>query len=108
MVTTIGIDPQEATHTAVAIDESETVLGEMTIPADRYQTARLMDWAHKLNGGHRVWAIEAAGGLGSLLSRQLVARDEEVIDVPPGCRPHGFGCCHRASPTRTTRMMPVR
>jgi hypothetical protein len=30
MVTTIGIDPHKATHTAVAIDESETVLGELT------------------------------------------------------------------------------
>jgi transposase len=83
MVTTIGIDPHKATQTAVAIDETETVLGEMTVPADRYQTARLMDWAHKLNGKGLVWAVEAAGGLGYLLSQQLVARDQEVIDVPP-------------------------
>ena len=83
MVTTIGIDPHKATHTAVAIDETETVLGELTVPADRYQTARLMDWAGKLNGNERVWAVEAAGGLGYLLSQQLVAYDEEVIDVPP-------------------------
>ena len=34
MVTTIGIDPHKATHTAVAIDEAETVLGELTVPAD--------------------------------------------------------------------------
>jgi hypothetical protein len=27
MVTTIGIDPHKATHTAVAIDDDETVLG---------------------------------------------------------------------------------
>ena len=38
MVTTIGIDPHKATHTAVAIDETEQVLGELTVPADRYQT----------------------------------------------------------------------
>jgi len=83
MVTTIGIDPHKATHTAVAIDETETVLGELTVPADRYQTARLVDWAGKLNGKERIWAVEAAGGLGYLLSQQLVARDEEVVDVPP-------------------------
>lgn len=83
MVTTIGIDPHKATHTAVAIDEAETVLGELTVTADRYQTARLMDWAGKLNGDGRIWAVEAAGGLGYLLSQQLVARDQEVIDVPP-------------------------
>ncbi len=45
MVTTIGIDPHKATHTAVAIDESETVLDEITVAADRYQTKRLIDWA---------------------------------------------------------------
>lgn len=83
MVTTIGIDPHKATHTAVAIDEAEVVLGELTVPADRYQTARLMDWVGKVNGDHpRVWAVEAAGGLGYLLSQQLVANGEHVVDVP--------------------------
>ena len=39
MVTTIGIDPHKATHTAVAIDESEKVLSEITVPADRLALA---------------------------------------------------------------------
>ena len=43
MVTTIGIDPHKATHTAVAINETETVLGELTVPADRSQTKTLLD-----------------------------------------------------------------
>jgi len=83
MVTTIGIDPHKATHTAVAIDGSETVLGELTIPADRYQTRKLIDWASQLDGDGRLWAVEAAGGLGHLLSQQLVANGEQVVDVPP-------------------------
>jgi hypothetical protein len=58
MVTTIGIDPHKATHTAVAIDESETVLGEITVPADRYQTKMLMEWASGLNGDGRLWAVD--------------------------------------------------
>jgi transposase len=82
MVTTIGIDPHKATHTAVAIDESETVLSEITVPADRHQTRKLMDWADGLNGDGRRWAVEAAGGLGYLLSQQLVAGGEHVVDVP--------------------------
>jgi transposase len=82
MVTTIGIDPHKATHTAVAIDEAEMVLGEVTIPADRYQTKKLMDWAGGLDGDGRRWAVEAAGGLGYLLSQQLVACGEQVVDVP--------------------------
>jgi hypothetical protein len=31
----IGIDPHKATHTAVAIDEEERALGELTVRADR-------------------------------------------------------------------------
>ena len=83
MVTTIGIDPHKATHTAVAIDDSETVLGELTVPADRSQTKTLLDWAQNLDGVGRVWAVEAAGGLGYLLSQQLVVSGEHVVDVPP-------------------------
>jgi len=83
MVTTIGIDPHKATHTAVAIDESEVVLGEITLPADRSQTKTLIDWADRVDGGGRIWAVEAAGGLGYLLSQQLVASGERVVDVPP-------------------------
>ena len=83
MVTTIGIDPHKATHTAVAINETETVLGELTVPADRDQTKTLLDWAQNLDGEGRVWAVEAAGGLGYLLSQQLIAHGEHVVDVPP-------------------------
>jgi transposase len=83
MVTTIGIDPHKATHTAVAIDGSETVLAEICVPADRYQTKKLIDWASQLDGDGRLWAVEAAGGLGHLLSQQLVADGEQVVDVPP-------------------------
>ena len=82
MVTTIGIDPHKATHTAVAIDETEQVLGEFTVPADRYQTTRLVEWASRLDGDGRLWAVEAAGGLGFLLSQQLITRGERVVDVP--------------------------
>ena len=78
MVTTIGIDPHKATHTAVAIDESETVLGEITLPADRDQTKKLMDWAAGLNGDGRLWAVESAGGLGYLLSLEAM---EPVVEI---------------------------
>ena len=84
MVTTIGIDPHKATHTAVAINETETILGELTIPADCSQTKTLLDWAQNLDGDGRLWAVEAAGGLGYLLSQQLIANGEQ--DIGPFCR----------------------
>ncbi len=82
MVTTIGIDPHKATHTAVAIDDNEQVLGEFTVAADRYQAKRLIGWAAELDGDGRRWAVESAGGLGYLLAQQLVAGGEHVVDVP--------------------------
>ena len=83
MVTTIGIDPHKATHTAVAIDDDESVLAETTIRADKDQTRKLIDWATSVDGDGRLWAVESATGLGHLLSQQLVARGEPVLDVPP-------------------------
>jgi len=41
----IGIDPHKATHTAVAVDETENSLGELTVKADRTQIERLLKWA---------------------------------------------------------------
>jgi transposase len=77
----IGIDPHKASHTAVAIDEHETVLSEMTTRTSRAQAQRLRSWAEKFD--ERVWAVESANGLGYLLAQQLVACGERVIDVPP-------------------------
>lgn len=77
----IGIDPHKATHTAVAIDDAENQLGELTLRADRLQVERLLKWA--INYPERLWAIESASGLGHLLAQQLLAVGEDVVDVPP-------------------------
>ncbi len=77
----IGIDPHKATHTAVAVDDHEVVLGEVTVRASTVQADRLRRWAD--NFDDRRWAVEAANGLGYLLAQQLVAAGETVFDVPP-------------------------
>lgn len=81
MTVMIGIDPHKATHTAVAIDGDERVLGELQVRASTAQTERLCEWAD--NFGDLTWAIESARGLGQLLAQQLVANGERVYDVPP-------------------------
>ena len=48
--------------------------------ATRTQTQRLLAWAEPFE--RRTWAIEGADGLGYLLSQQLVAAGERVVDVP--------------------------
>lgn len=81
MTIMIGIDPHKASHTAVAIDNTETVLDELRVRASAKQTDQLRCWAAPFPD--RVWAIESARGLGYLLAQQLVAAGETVVDVPP-------------------------
>jgi hypothetical protein len=80
MTVIIGIDPHKASHTAVAIGSDERQLAEIKVRATCQQTARLLAWAEPL--GPRTWAVESAGGLGYLLSQQLVGAGEQVLDVP--------------------------
>ena len=76
----IGVDPHKASHTAVAIDGDETVLDRLQVRSDAKQCERLLSWADRFD--ERSWAIESAAGLGHLLSQQLVAAGEHVVDVP--------------------------
>ena len=80
MTVITGIDPHKASHTAVAIGCDEQQLAEIRVRATCQQTAKLLAWAQPL--GERTWAVESAGGLGYLLSQQLVNAGEEVLDVP--------------------------
>jgi hypothetical protein len=82
MTVIIGIDPHKATHMAVAIDGGERPIGRLEVVADRCQSDRLLAWAAPF-GNERTWAIESADGLGKLLSQQLLAAGEHVVDVPP-------------------------
>ena len=77
---TIGIDPHKSSHTAQAIDEHETKLGQVRVNADRYQIERLVVWATPFP--ERQWGVEGAQGVGRLLAQQLVAAGEHVVDVP--------------------------
>jgi transposase len=77
----IGVDPHKASHTAVAINAAEKVLGELRVRASGAQAQRLLEWAAAWP--ERTWAIEGAGGLGHLLAQQLLAAGERVLDVAP-------------------------
>jgi transposase len=77
----IGVDPHKGSHTAVAVDGDEALLGQLRVRATKKQCQVLLSWAGAFP--ERRWAIESAGGLGYLLAQQLVAAGEEVVDVPP-------------------------
>src|SRR5258708_32601989 len=77
----IGVDPHKGSHTAYAIDQQESSLGELKVRSSKKQCDLLLDWASRLE--QRRWAIESASGFGYLLAQQLVAAGEDVVDVPP-------------------------
>jgi transposase len=81
MAVMIGVDPHKASHTAVAIDQAEQLLGELRVRSSADQVERLLAWAVKWP--QRTWAVEGAGGLGYLLAQQLVSVGETVLDVQP-------------------------
>jgi transposase len=78
----IGVDPHKGSHTAVVIDQSEVVLGQVRVRACAAQAERLLAWAAVWP--QRTWALEGAGGVGHLLAQQLVTAGERVLDVQPG------------------------
>ena len=77
----IGIDPHKGSHTAAAVDRSESVIDTLRVIADDRQREHLLEWATRFTP--RVWAVEGATGMGALLAQQLVAAGEHVVDVPP-------------------------
>jgi transposase len=76
----ISVDPHKRSHTAVAIDGDEVELASVMVRATRRQVDELLGWAARFE--ERTWAVESAGSLGYLLSQQLVAAGELVVDVP--------------------------
>jgi transposase len=80
VVFTIGIDPHKGSHLAAVLNEHEELLDELRVRADHRQRERLLTFAAPYTP--RVWAVEGARGLGSLVAQQLVAAGETVLDVP--------------------------
>ena len=76
----IGVDPHKASHTAVAIGKDEDEIASVKVRATLRQVDQLLSWAEPFE--KRTWAIESVGGMGYLLAQQLVARGEDVLDVP--------------------------
>jgi transposase len=76
----IGVDPHKGSHTAAMLDGAEREVRRITVRAGRRQVEQLLEWADGYTA--RTWAVEAVGGMGYLLSQQLVAVGETVLDVP--------------------------
>jgi transposase len=76
----IGVDPHKRSHTATMLDSDEHELRRIKVTAGQGQVSELLAWVDGVSP--RTWAVESAGGMGYLLSQQLVAAGETVLDVP--------------------------
>jgi transposase len=76
----IGVDPHKGSHTATMLDCDERELRRVTVRSSRRQLEQLLEWVEGVTP--RAWAVESASGMGYLLSQQLVAAGETVLDVP--------------------------
>lgn len=77
----IGVDPHKRQHTAAALDQrTQRPLDKLTIEASLAEYRRMLAWARQWPD--RRWAVENARGLGRHLAQWLLARGEQVQDVP--------------------------
>jgi transposase len=77
----IGVDPHKRTHTvSVLAPGSNEVLASLQFEASLVGYRRLLGWAKAFP--QRRWAVENARGLGRHLAQWLIARGEQVEDVP--------------------------
>ncbi|UZG60246.1 IS110 family RNA-guided transposase [Rhodococcus opacus] len=77
----IGIDPHKTTHTATAVEPgTNREVASIRIDASLREYRRMLTWAARWP--QRRWAIENAEGLGRHLTCWLIARGEDVVDVP--------------------------
>jgi transposase len=82
-VITIGIDPHKQSHTAAAVTSTTGELCDrLTIASDQAGHERLLEWARALDPERR-FAIEDCRHVSGRLERELIARGERVIRVPP-------------------------
>jgi len=100
----IGIDTHKGSHTAVAVDRSESVVDTIRVEADRHQRSRLLEWATWFEP--RSWAVEGAMGMGRGWPSSSSAPASMWSMCQRSCR-RGCGCSSVAGSTRPTPTTPV-
>ncbi len=101
----IGIDPHKATHTAVAIDETEQALAELQLAADRCQTMRLLAWAARSRTGRGRWS-PLTGSASCWPSASWPRANTSSTSQPP--LPPRCDCSARRRHRRMTPTTPCR
>ena len=102
----IGVDPHKATHHAVAVDDDEDELAQVSVRAVEPRRQRLMSWAEPFDRRGRGRSKAPTGSAICCLSSS-----SRPVNASSMCRRRwlrGRVCSARAGRTRTTRTTPER
>ena len=77
----IGMDPHKRSVTIEVMTGDETIVGGGRFATDKTGFAQMVSSVKAWPD--RVWAVEGCNGIGRHVARRLLARGEEVVDVPP-------------------------
>ena len=82
MIVTIGTDPHKGSHTALALDGRDDVLGQLRVRSGPDQQARLAEWANAWPG--RTWAVEnrVSARLPALPAARRARRRQDLAPRP--------------------------
>lgn len=80
----IGVDPHKLSATIEVVDRAGSKLGEGRFATDKAGFAAMRDYVNRIEPERkrRVWAVEGANGAGRSVAQRLLARGENVVDVP--------------------------
>ena len=100
----IGMDPHKRSATIEVMGGDETVLGGGRFDTSQAGFAAMVGYVNAIQPDpeRRVWAVEGCNGIGHHIAMRLLAAGEQVIDVPPSCRPGHVS----SPPARDARPMP--
>jgi transposase len=83
----IGVDTHKHTHTAAILDRGGRIRSQLEVTTDPAGLTRLLEHAHTIAPGPRLWAIEQTGSFGAGLTTLLLAAGETVVEIDRPSRP---------------------
>ena len=89
----IGMDPHKRSVTIEVMTASEQVLGGGRFGTDVDGFAAMVEYVEQWPD--RVWAVEGCNGIGRHVAARLLAREQDVVDVPAEALGAGQGVLDR-------------
>ena len=102
----IGMDPHKRSVTIEVMTASEQVLGGGRFGTDVDGFAAMVEYVEQWPD--RVWAVEGCNGIGRHVAARLLAREQDVVDVPAEALGAGQGVLDRPGTQDRRHRRPLR